>query len=66
MAFDPTAATRQVESAGPAFDVLSRLADDLSEAARAARHGGQPELAAAIDGRVEVVRWARSREAERR
>lgn len=41
-------------------DTLSRLADDLDEAVRAARHAGQDGLAHQIAGQVEVLRWAQS------
>lgn len=60
VAFDPSAPF------SPSFDVLARLAAELSEAAASARHGGQVELASGIEDRVEVVRWAQTRDAARR
>ena len=43
-----------------AGNVTDRLAWELREAAEAARHDGQPELARNLDDRVEVFRWASS------
>lgn len=45
-------------------EVTARLLDDLTEAARSARHSGDATLAADLDGRVEVLLWTQSRDAE--
>jgi hypothetical protein len=46
--------------AAAANDVTGRLADEFSEAADAARHAGQAELARHLVDRAEVFRWATS------
>jgi hypothetical protein len=38
--------------------LAARLAHDLAEAAASARQGGQPELAATLEARVEVLLWS--------
>lgn len=40
--------------------VTDRLAAELHEAAAAARHGGQAELARDLDDRADVLAWASS------
>lgn len=45
-----------------ANEVVGRLADELDEAAASARHAGENDLARTLEDRVEVLRWADSRQ----